>query len=199
MRKLTLTMAIAALAAGAAVAQPNPVDQSKNWDTFMKLYPKRALAAGEQGLVAFKLTLDRNGHPSECQVTHSSGHKLLDNETCELLMMHAVFAPPKDADQNRVAVFRTEGVINWRLPGNESKLVSPVKLAKADPLDKKVCKRSVRTGTLAGFERTCMTVREWDRQRTEAMDAAAEFQGRKGFTTDPALAGEASTVWKTPQ
>jgi TonB family protein len=186
MRKWILCAAAATLASGAALSQPKaPIDQSKNWETFMKLYPKRALAAGEEGLVAFKLTLDRNGHPTACQVTHSSRHKLLDTETCELLMMHAVFTPPKDAQGNRLAVFRTEGVINWRIPGGDTMLVRPVKVAKLDPLDKKICKRSVRTGTLAGFERTCMTVREWDSQRTEAMDAMANIQGIKGFTGEP--------------
>jgi TonB family protein len=184
MRNAALSIAVAALVGGIAVAQPKvPVDQSKNWDTFMKLYPKRALAAGEQGLVGFKLTLDRNGHPTECQVTHSSRHKLLDNETCELLMMHAVFTPPKDSQGNRLAVFRTEGVINWRLPGSDTKLVSPVKLAKADPLEKKICKRHIRTGTVAGYERTCMTVREWDTQRAESVGAVEDMQGKKGFTS----------------
>ena len=148
----------------------------------MKLYPKRALAAGEQGLVAFQLTLDRNGHPTACQVTHSSGHKLLDNETCDLLMMHAVFQPPKDAEGNRLAVFRTEGVINWRVPGGDTKLVSPVKVAKIDPLEKKICKRTLRIGTLAGYERTCMTAREWETQRAESLGYMDEIQG-KGFTS----------------
>ena len=190
MRNLIWSIAVAALIAGTAVAQPNvPADQSRNWDTFMKLYPKRALAAGEQGLVAFRLTLDRDGHPTECQVTHTSGHKLLDNETCELLMMHAELKPPKDAQGDRMAAFRTEGVINWRLPRQEGPLVSPVKLTKADPLEKKICKRSLKTGTLAGFERTCMTVREWDRQRAESIESISEMQGRKGFTGCDATKG----------
>ena len=188
MRNLTWGIAVAALIGGTAIAQPKvPADQSRNWDVFMKLYPKRALAAGEQGLVAFRLTLDRNGQPTECQVTHTSGHKLLDNETCELLMMHAEFKPPKDAQGDRMATFRTEGVINWRISKQQSPLVSPVKLANADPLEKKICKRSLKIGTLAGFERTCMTVREWDRQRAESIESVSAMQGRKGFTAcDPA-------------
>ena len=199
---MVITSAAAFFGATASAQTQAPVNQSKNWETFMKLYPKRAIAAGEQGLVAFRLTLDRAGHPTECQVTHSSGHKLLDNETCELLLMHAEYKPPKDAEGNRLEVFRTEGVINWRLPGSDARLVSPTKLAKTDPMERKICKRSVRTGTLAGFERTCMTARQWDAQRAEAMDAAAGFQGTKGFTTDPALSGADAAVsktWGTPQ
>ena len=202
MRYLLLSIGSVAMMAGPVLAQPRAaVDQSQNWATFMKHYPKRAIAAGEQGLVAFKLTLDRAGHPTECQVTHSSGHKLLDNETCELLMMHAEFQPPRDADGNRLNVFRTEGVINWRLPGSDGKLIQPTKLAKADPFEKKICRRSIRTGTLAGFERTCMTAREWDYQRREAVDAAVEFQGKKGFTGDPATSGadaDVTKIWGKP-
>ena len=200
MYKLAFCAVSIALAAAAATAQSNVrPDQSKNWDAFMKLYPKRALAAGEEGLVAFRLTLDRAGHPTECQVTHSSGHKLLDNETCELLMMHAEYKPPKDSEGDRMTLFRTEGVINWRHPGSQGKLVSPTKLSKVDPQEKKICKRSVRIGTVAGYERTCMTARDWAAQRAEAVESAADMQGKKGFTADPALSGAPSAVWKTPQ
>lgn len=173
------------LFAGSAISAqaPIPASQAKNWDTLMKLYPKRALAAGQQGLVAFKLTLDRDGHPTECQVTHSSGHKLLDDETCELLMMHAEYKPPRDSEGNRLAIFRTEGVINWRIPGRAEKLTNPTKIAKTDPLEKKICKRSIKTGTVAGYERICMTVRDWETQRAESVDGIAEIQGKKGHTS----------------
>ena len=157
------------------------VDQSKNWEVFTKLYPKRALAAGEQGLVAFKLTLDRAGHPTACQVTHTSGFKQLDEETCTMLMMHSVFQPPKDAEGNRLNLFHTEGVINWRIPGREASLKQPAKLAKLDPLEKKICKRTPRTGTLAGFDRVCMTAREWDKTRQENLEDYEE-QRKRGFT-----------------
>jgi len=200
MRKVVLFTCTAALVGGVALAQPQPpANQSKIWESFLKHYPKRALASHEEGLVAFNLTLDRSGHPTECQVTHSSGHKSLDDETCDLLMMHAEFQPPRDANGNRVALFRTQGVINWRLAGSNAKLVTPTKIAKADPMEKKICRRSPRTGSLAGFDRVCMTARDWDSQRKESMDAAADIQGRKGFTSDPAMSGATSPTWGTPQ
>ena len=185
MKRSTLAAGLILLAGGSLSAQtgrPQP-NQSKNWEALMKHYPKRALAAGEQGLVAFRLTLDRNGQPTECQVTHSSGYKLLDNETCEVLLMHAEYKRPTDADGNNPTLTRTEGVINWRIPGGDTRLVSPVKVAKLDSREKRICKRTVRTGTLAGFERTCMTAGEWDAQRRESIEAAGEFQGKKGFTS----------------
>ena len=72
--------------------------------------------------------------------------------------------------------------MNWRLPG--AQLVTEArKVAASDPGQKKVCKRTPRTGSLAGFDRVCMTSREWDRQRAEAAEGVAGVQG-KGFTSD---------------
>lgn len=184
MRIWLASVAALTIISGSAPAQERVrIDQSKNWDVFHKLYPKRALAARQQGLVGFSLTLDRAGHPTECQVTHSSGHKLLDDETCELLMMHAVFKPPKDADGNLVNNFRTGGVINWRIPG-APQTATTAKEVKADPLEKKICKRTPRTGSLAGFERRCYTVREWAKTRDEALGDMDEAR-RRGWTTCP--------------
>jgi len=75
------------LAFGLAVANPalaQPSDpafrNATNHDVLLKLYPPRALAAREQGAVGFAVTLDKDGHPTECRVTSSSGFPLLDQE-----------------------------------------------------------------------------------------------------------------------
>ena len=162
-----LILAFAMLTSATAQARTVVDGQAKNWEVFSRLYPKRALDAGEHGLVAFKLTLDRKGHPTACQVTHTSGYPRLDAETCEILLMHVEYQRPKGADGQNLAIFHTEGVLNWRLPNGKANLKSPAKLAVVDPSDKKVCKRQLRTGSLAGWERVCMTAREWDRGRAE--------------------------------
>jgi len=46
-----------------------------------------------------------------------------------------------------------------------------------------ICKKTVRIGTLAGFERTCMTQREWNKQSDEMKEPWAESQGKKGSTS----------------
>jgi hypothetical protein len=46
-----------------------------------------------------------------------------------------------------------------------------------------ICKKTVRTGTIAGFERTCMSQREWARQTDEERELWEEVQGKKGSTS----------------
>lgn len=157
--------------------------EAVNGQVLFNNYPARALAAREQGLVAFKVSLDRDGQATTCVVTHSSGYPLLDRETCDLVLFHMEFKPVKDS-AGRSARVQTEGVVNWKLPGTpaSARLAAPVKMASASAPEKKICKRTVRTGTLAGFERTCMTKREWDRATDESRQPFEELQGRKGMT-----------------
>ena len=78
-------------------------------------YPPRALAAGEQGPVFFVVTLDKDARATSCEVTHGSGHPLLDNETCELILLHAVFKSAKDPQGNLIKQ-TAEAVVNWTIP-----------------------------------------------------------------------------------
>src|SRR6478735_5228039 len=87
-----LTIAACLFGAAPLFAQA-PQSQASNWDVFLKLYPKRALAAKEEGAVGFTVTLDNKGDVTNCQVTQSSGHPLLDEETCKLITLNAVFKP----------------------------------------------------------------------------------------------------------
>ena len=75
-----------------------------------------------------------------------------------------------------------EGLITWKLPASTAQLSAPQAIASS-ALDKVVCKKSVRTGTLAGFERACMTQREWNRTSDEEKQPWEEMQGKKGFTS----------------
>ena len=151
-----------------------------NWDVFLKLYPQRALAAHEEGAVGFLVTLDSQGMVTGCQVTHSSGHPLLDEETCKLITLNAVFKPDPGSSPSQTRT--SEGVINWRLPASMTVVAPPTPVTAANAPEKVICKKSVRTGTLAGFERTCMTQREWNRQSDETKQTWDEIQGRKGST-----------------
>ena len=151
-----------------------------NWDVFLKFYPKRALAAKEEGLVGFRVTLDSKGDVKDCRVTQSSGHPLLDQETCNVITLHAVFKP--DSGMAKSQARTSDGVIAWKLPTNSAALGSPGPSEQASELDKVVCKKSIRTGSLADVERTCMTVREWARQSDDSKAPWEELQGRKGST-----------------
>lgn len=175
-----------ALLASAGIQAETPtaksVREAKNYDTLLQYYPKRALAAGEQGLVGFTIRLDKAGQPTNCEVTYSSGHRQLDEETCELMLIHGVFQPVKDSEGNKVNQV-TEGVVNWRIPGGAKNAVAPIKVAEAKAPEKMICKRELKIGTLASYERTCMTKTEWRRYSDEMKQPYDEMQGRKGMTT----------------
>jgi len=86
------------MAAGSLLIQPTLVAaQSKAQrdrdlhEIVFQNYPPRALKAGEEGPVFFTVTLDKDASPMTCQVTHGSGYPLLDEETCDLIVQHAVF------------------------------------------------------------------------------------------------------------
>jgi TonB family protein len=164
----------------AAVSSQQAAQNAINWDIFLKLYPKRALAAHEEGAVGFTVTLDSKGDVTNCQVTRSSGHPLLDQETCKLVTMNAVFSadPNVSPSQNRTH----QGVINWRLPNSTAPVSAPTAIAANDAPEKVVCKKTMKTGSNASYERTCMTPTEWAKQRDQATQPWDEMQGRKGST-----------------
>jgi periplasmic protein TonB len=172
---------IAAVPAFAQASDPKAAQNAANWEVFLKLYPPRALAAREEGAVGFKVTFDGKGAVTECQVTHTSGHPLLDQETCNLVTLHAEFKPEPGGS---VSQLRTrDGVIAWKLPSSGPQRAAPREIADANAPEKVVCKKTVRTGTLAGFERTCMTQREWARQSDDEREMWQEVQGKKGSTS----------------
>jgi TonB family protein len=178
-----ITMSVL-LSAGAQAETPAAKAQreAQNFETLTKFYPARARAAGEQGLVGFTIRLDTAGQPTSCEVTHSSGHRLLDEETCSLVLTHAVFQAEKDAEGNKISVTR-EGVINWKIAGAAAAPVAaPVLVTASTKPEKMICKRALRSGSLAGYERTCMPKREWLLMSDQMKQPYEDLQGAKGFT-----------------
>lgn len=175
-----------ALLLSVAVQAETPVEktarEAQNYDTLLQYYPKRALAAGEQGLVAFKVRIDKAGQPTSCEVTHTSGYRQLDDETCQLILSHGVFKPVKDSEGNKTNQV-AEGVVNWKIPGSTAKVVAPLKVTASNAPEKMICKRELRQGTLAGYERTCMTQTEWRRLSDEMKQPYDDIQGKKGMTS----------------
>jgi TonB family protein len=181
--KLVISLAIAGVMAAApltAAPAPQPTQsQVKNWEVLLKLYPRRALEAHEQGTVAFNVTLDQEGLPTACNVTASSGHPLLDQETCNLVVSHALFKPVTDASGRKVT--RTlAGQVDWRLPTGGAPAPAPTVLAEGAGPEKMICKKIQKTGSLASFERTCMTAMQWDKARLESTEPWGDVQGKKG-------------------
>jgi protein TonB len=171
----------AATAALAQTLNQQAAQTAANWEMLRKLYPPRAVAAREEGAVGFKVTLDSKGSVTECEVTRSSGHPLLDQETCNLITLHAVLKPAANVSGSRAAT--SDGVIIWKLPASSTTTFAAPRALSADAAPEKViCKKVPKTGSLASFERTCLTSREWARQSDDAKDMWGDVQGKKGST-----------------
>ena len=179
-RKLIAGAALLAAAAPVS-AQSQAAKNDSMWNVFLKLYPPRALAAHEEGAVGFVVTLDNRGAVTDCRVTHSSGHPLLDEETCKIVTMNAVFNadPGLSPSQSR----SHEGMIAWKLPASNTVLAppAPIVVSTAGP-ERVVCKKNLKMGTLSGYERICMTPREWAKQSDDMKDVYYDMQGKKGST-----------------
>jgi len=182
MRMWTLAIGLAVAVPAFAGPDANARRNAMNWETLVKLYPPRALAAREQGLVGFVVKLDGKGQPTECRVTHSSGYPLLDQETCQLITLHAVFKPTAGVSGSQISTH--QGVINWKLPtsGAVASLAAPKPVKVADAPEKVVCKKIPATGSNVRTERVCMTRTDWQRATDETRKEWDDMQGRKGMT-----------------
>ena len=178
---LSALLASASAPASAAPSEAVARDAANN-EVILSEYPARARAAGEQGTVAFTVALDRDGYATSCQVTQSSGFRRLDEETCDLIMDRAKFKGVRGPDGRKTNVV-TQGVINWRLPKGEAAAASPVRIASAAAKpEKKICRRRVKTGSLANYERLCATASEWSRMSQRTQQEWGALQGTFGST-----------------
>ena len=185
-----LAAMIGLLAAVSALAQtpgPKAAQDGLNWDIFQKLYPPRALAAHEEGAVGFTVTLDNKGQVTRCQVTHSSGHPILDEETCKLITLNAVFTPDPNLSPSQTKTH--EGLITWKLPGWAATLQPPKPVTPAAAPEQVVCKKVLRVGTLAAYERTCMTPTQWAKQTDAMKQPYEDMQGKKGSSREICFGG----------
>jgi TonB family protein len=168
-----------------AADQPSPTKAERDRqisEIIFQNYPPRAKAAGEQGPVFFVVKLDKDARATSCEVTHGSGHPLLDEETCELIVLHAVFKSAKDKDGN-LGKQTAEGVVNWTLPGHTPEPQNPILLTGQNKPEKQICEKNLRMGTLSSVERICMTPSEWARQ-TDEMKQPWEEMRNKGYTNE---------------
>ena len=70
---------------------------------------------GFEGLAGFRLEIDARGRVSDCAITRSTGHSVLDDATCRLLERRARFDPARDSSGNAVAGSFASSV-DWTIP-----------------------------------------------------------------------------------
>ncbi|MCW3835911.1 energy transducer TonB [Sphingomonas canadensis] len=86
-------------------------------------YPPGARRAGQQGVTSFRIDIDVSGSPVACTITQSSGHSVLDNATCSLLMRRARFNPAKNA-QGKPVPGAFESRFRWSLESADGNIGS---------------------------------------------------------------------------
>lgn len=78
-------------------------------------YPAGAQREGLTGVTRFRLQVDASGRATSCEVTGSSGHRILDDQACRLLPRRARFTPAEDASGNRIPSTYASS-IRWTVP-----------------------------------------------------------------------------------
>jgi TonB family protein len=169
------TLAVSALSAAGA--------QSAGQGDFMaRHYPPTALKNGEEGRVAFRVAISKDGHIERCEITESSGYSTLDRETCDFIAIFANMQPARDAKGNAFATIQT-GVVNWHLPAGVAKSAAP-RMASAGLPPPLVCKRSTNSGSMLAHTTACMTDAEWGLQDRLVRQTLDERIGRRPCTVE---------------
>jgi TonB family protein len=172
--------ALAGLGSAAPQANDQMVQASKNGEFLWRYYPPGALKRGEQGRVAFRLTIEPTGTIGTCDVTESSGFKALDSETCEIMAQYARVEPVRNSDGRAIRAVQN-GYIMWKLPPGATRIASAATSNTTMPKpDQLICKKEVATGSLIATTKQCLTRSEWLRQEQNTKDDIDRIQG-KGY------------------
>lgn len=93
---------------------PQPKNDPRKWVTVFD-YPYGALRTRKQGVVHFRLGIDDEGKPTECETPRSFADETLDKLSCKLLLQRATFEPARDTDGKPVASFY-RNMVSWLIP-----------------------------------------------------------------------------------
>ncbi|MDB5691123.1 MAG: hypothetical protein JWO81_186 [Alphaproteobacteria bacterium] len=104
----------ALLSVALAIAPAAGTSRQAEANAAFTVYPKESLANGEQGVVLYHVRIDSRGHPTDCEVTQSSGYERLDLATCTMLMDRAQFTPGRDG-RGRASRSTYDGKVVWRI------------------------------------------------------------------------------------
>lgn len=86
-------------------------------------YPQDALRQNLEGRAHVRLLVDGDGQVTRCWVVESSGHDLLDAQTCDLYTANAKFRPARDRRGRTVASLFDQR-LHWKLEGAAPKTLA---------------------------------------------------------------------------
>lgn len=78
-------------------------------------YRSRWIRENLSGVASFTLEIDTRGKVSECTITRSTGHDVLDGATCRLLTRRARFNPARNSNGDKVTGTYSSSVA-WEIP-----------------------------------------------------------------------------------
>lgn len=87
-----------------ATRMPVPKGNPGSW-IGVSDYPKDLLRKGAQGLVNFRLSVDKNGRATDCHIQSSTRPEGFDKAVCEAISKKARFKPALDAEGNPFAAY----------------------------------------------------------------------------------------------
>jgi len=173
----SITLGLAATDSGATQSADQMVHAQKNGEFLWKYYPQGALKRGEQGRVAFKLTIEPTGTIATCDVTESSGFKALDAETCDIMGLYARVEPVRNSDGRAIRATQN-GFIVWKLPPGAVKVASASGSKTMRKPSQLICRKDIETGSLIATTRQCLTKEQWARQQSQTKQNFEQLQGK---------------------
>lgn len=170
-------MALAVVSVGVSAQIPAAQIASRNAALIRSRYPAASIARGEEGVVGFRVALERTGRIRSCQVTQSSGFAALDTATCDVMVENAVFKPVVGADGRR-ATAEHDGRLIWTLPsGTTGRAVAITRAGTAAGSEQIVCKRRLKPDSNYVMTKTCLSKADWERALYYARIETSWYQG----------------------
>lgn len=77
-------------------------------------YPREARKDRLQGAALPQFTVGANGRVTDCKIVQSSGYKILDDATCNILIKRGRFTPAHDSLGRATTGVITGPPIHWR-------------------------------------------------------------------------------------
>ena len=87
----------------------SPGDWLNSWD-----YPRSMMTKGDEGVVSFRLTVDKEGKPTACQIAASTRPQTFDDVVCHALLQRAQFNPATDGEGNPRPAYYT-GTVQFQI------------------------------------------------------------------------------------
>lgn len=118
MKAILTIMGLAAATAAHAIGMPGPMGpvpiSFAKWVTVADT-PAEALQLGHQGVVQAVLDIDAKGKIVKCTIKKGSGHRVLDNATCPLILKRGRYQPAL-SDKGVAIPSQTQVSITWARP-----------------------------------------------------------------------------------